>query len=131
VAHDQQADVQVGEEILQRVQGGDVEVVRGLIEDEDVRVLHQHGAEVEAAFLATAQRAHVLVLLLLVEEEALQQPEAVKVLPLLKGITSAMSRTTSMMRLSSFSCKPLLAEGAEDHGIAHGHGAGVGLAVCR
>jgi hypothetical protein len=41
-----------------------------------------------------------------------------------------MSRTTSMMRLSSVICKPALVEdAAQDHGIAHGDFAGIGLAL--
>jgi hypothetical protein len=48
-------------------------------------------------------------------------PDAVKVRPLFRGITSAMSRTTSMMRLSSLRMQALLVEGAEDHGVADAH----------
>ena len=73
MAHHQQARIQIEQEILQRVQRGNVQVVRRFVQHQYVRVLHQHGAQMQPAPFASAQRAHVLVLLFLVEEKALQQ----------------------------------------------------------
>ena len=82
VAHHNEAALELGKVVLQDLQRDDVEVVGGLVEDEEVGGSHQHRAEVESAFLASAELAHVVVLLLGFEEEMLQELTHGKSLPI-------------------------------------------------
>ena len=56
VADHNQASGKIEEEFLEDLQGVNVEVVRRLVEDQEIGVGHQHLQEVQALSLATAQR---------------------------------------------------------------------------
>ena len=49
-----------------------VKVVGRLVEYEEVRIAHQYGAQIELAFLSSAQLVHIVMLLFGWEEEVLQ-----------------------------------------------------------
>ena len=73
VADDDDAAAEGGEVVLKDVEGGDIEVVGGLIEDEEVGVLHEDHAELEAPALAAGELVDVVLLLEGCEEEMLEE----------------------------------------------------------
>ena len=73
VAHHNHASREVLQIFLQHLQRLDVEVVRGLVEHQEVGALHQNGAQVELAFFTAAQLVDIVVLLLGREHEVLQE----------------------------------------------------------
>ena len=64
VAHDQQAAPELQQEIFQDRKGGQVQVIGGLVEDQEVGVAEQDGKQVQPAFFAAAELADIGVLLL-------------------------------------------------------------------
>ena len=66
---DEQTALEVAEEVLQQVQRVDVEVVGGLVEDEEVGVFEQRDEQVELPLLAAAEVVVVGVLQTVRESE--------------------------------------------------------------
>ena len=60
----------------------DVEVVGRLIENEEVRIPHKHGAEIEFSLLASRKFIHIVVLLLWGEEKMLKELRSREVMTL-------------------------------------------------
>ena len=73
VADDDDAAVEILEVLLENLQGIDVEVVGRFVEDEEVGALHQHGAEIEPALLASRELVDVVLLLQGREHEVLEE----------------------------------------------------------
>ena len=73
VADDNDATGEVLEVFFQNLKRLDVEVVGGFVEYEEVGILHQYGAEIELALLATGEFIDVVVLLLGGKEEMLEE----------------------------------------------------------
>ena len=73
VAHDDDAAGEVLQVILQNLQRLDVEVVRRLVEDKEVRIAHQYRAEIQLALLAAREFIDVVILLFGSKEKMLQQ----------------------------------------------------------
>ena len=73
VAHDYHAAVELRQVVLENLEGGDVEVVGGLVEDEEIGLAHEHHRQVEAALLATAQGGDELLLVGVGKEEHVQE----------------------------------------------------------
>ncbi len=48
VRDDDKTSVEVSEVVLEDVHGLDVEVVRGLVENKEIRIAHEHATEIEA-----------------------------------------------------------------------------------
>ena len=70
--HDDTAG-EVFEILLQHLQRLYVEVVGRLVKDKEVRIAHEHGAEVELAAFATAELVDIVVLLLRREHEIVEE----------------------------------------------------------
>ena len=73
VADDDDASSEILQVFLEDLQGDDVEVVGGLVENKEVRVAHQHGTEVEPSSLASTELGDIGVLFLRCEEEMLKE----------------------------------------------------------
>ena len=73
VADDDETSAERLEIFFQNLHGDDVQVVRRLVEDEEVGSFHQHGAEIESSSLASAELVYVAVLLFRFEEEMLEE----------------------------------------------------------
>ena len=73
VAHHDDAAGEVLQVFLQYLQSHDIQVVRRLIEYEEIRVLHQYRTEIELATLSSTELIHIVILLFGCEEEILQQ----------------------------------------------------------
>ena len=71
VAHHDDASLEVLEVFFEHLKGNDVQVVGRFVEHQEVRVTHEHGTEVQTAFLTTAELVHIVVLLLRCEQEML------------------------------------------------------------
>ena len=69
VAHHDDAALEVGQVFLQSLEGGDVEVVGGLVEDEEVGGLHEHQTELEASALSAGELVDEVLLAGRGEEE--------------------------------------------------------------
>ena len=73
VTHHDDATGEILQVFFQYLEGLDIEVVGRLIEHQEVRISHQHRAEIELALLTTTQLIYIVVLLLGSEEEELQE----------------------------------------------------------
>ena len=73
VAHHDDTTGEVLKVFLENLKRLDIEVVGGLVENEEVGILHQYGAEIELALLAAGEFIDVVVLLFGGEEEMLQE----------------------------------------------------------
>ena len=71
MAHNDDAAGEVLQVILQYLQRLDVEVVRWLVKDKEVRIAHQYRAEIQLALLAAREFIDVVVLLFGGEEKML------------------------------------------------------------
>ena len=72
VRHEDDGAREVREAVLEHLQRREVEVVRGLVEDEEVRLPQHEPGEEEPALLAAREAAHLHVPLLLLEEEPVE-----------------------------------------------------------
>ena len=73
VAHHNNAPLEVAQILLEHLKGFNIEVVGGLVEHKEVGRRHQYSAEIEPATLATAELAHIIILLRGGEEKMLQK----------------------------------------------------------
>ena len=73
VRDDDDAASEVLQVLLQNLQRSDVEIVRGLVEDEEIGALHEYSTEVEPALLAPRKLVDVVLLLLGREHEMLEE----------------------------------------------------------
>ena len=73
VGDNDDAALETTQVFLQDIQRNDIEVVRRLVEHEEVRVAHQDGAEVEPPLFPAAQLIDIVVLLVGREEEIGQE----------------------------------------------------------
>src|SRR5688500_13323213 len=73
VGNDEQTTAETLQEILEHSERRNVQVVRGLIENEKIRIEDQQGHEIQTAFFSAAQFAHQVVLYLGRELEFQQQ----------------------------------------------------------
>ena len=73
VGDDDDATREFEEEFFEDVEGDDIEVIGGFVEDEEVGVVHKDGEEVEPSFFAAAELGDVDELLFAVEEEAFEE----------------------------------------------------------
>ena len=126
VADDDDTAGEVLQVFLEDLQGDDVEVVGGLVEHEEVGVLHQHRAEVELAPLTAAELVDVVVLLLRGEEEVLEELRGGQVLStahvdVLGNVLHHIDHLLLLVELQT-----LLGEIAETHGIANVEPSAVG-----
>ncbi len=62
VGDDHYAALEFPQVLFQDVQGENIEVVGGFVEQQEVGVLHEHGAEVKTALFPAAQFFHIVVL---------------------------------------------------------------------
>ena len=75
VGDDQEGALEVEEVFLEDVEGDDVEVVGGFVEDEQVGLLHQDGEQVEPSFFAAGEFADGVVQHVVREEELVEEAE--------------------------------------------------------
>ena len=73
VRHDDDAALKVLQVLLQDLQSDDVHVVGGLVQNEEVGVLHEHRAQLQATALATGEFVDIVLLLKRSEHEMLQE----------------------------------------------------------
>ena len=73
VAHQQETTGEVQQEFLEDAQREDVEVVGGFVEDEKVRIGHQHPQEVKAFAFAPTELVDEVVVPVPGKQEALEQ----------------------------------------------------------
>ncbi len=73
VAYHNDATRKILQVFLQYLQCHDIQVVRRLIENEEVGILHQYRTEIEFATLSTTEFINIIILLFWCEEEILQQ----------------------------------------------------------
>ena len=104
---------------LQYLKGDDVEIVGGLVQYQEVRVLHQYGTKIELTALATTQLIYIIILLIIGKEEILQQLRCRQLAPTAKvnifcNITNDIDNFLLIIELQSF-----LREIAEANGIAN------------
>ena len=72
VANDNDAAVELRQVFLQDFQRGDVQIVGGLVEDEEIGLGHQYHGQIEPAAFATAQFGDILLLVLWREQEVVE-----------------------------------------------------------
>src|SRR5450756_569435 len=72
VRHEDDGAREVREAVLEDLKRREVEVVRGLVEDEQVRLLQHEPREEQPALLAAREATHLHVLLLLLEQEPVE-----------------------------------------------------------
>ena len=73
VRNNDQTTFEVAQVIFQDTHYEDVEVVGWLIENQEIRICHQNGHQFQAAFFASAQFVHVVVMHVAREEETFQK----------------------------------------------------------
>ena len=77
VGYDDERASELLEVLLKNIQCDDVEVVCRLVEDQQVRLLHQDCQKVESSLLTTAEFLDLIVEHLVWEEETVQEPGVV------------------------------------------------------
>ena len=118
VAHYDHTAGEILKVFLEDLKGHDVEVVRRLVEYEEIGVLHQHRTEVELAPLTTRELIHIVMLLFGREEEILQELRGGEMLAathidIFSDVADDIDDFLLFIKLQS-----LLREIAEAHGIA-------------
>ena len=73
VAHHNHATFEIPQIFLQYLQRDNVQIVGRLVQHQEVRILHQHGAKIQAAALSSAQFIHVVLLVFGRKHEMLQK----------------------------------------------------------
>ena len=81
VAHHYHTSREILKILLKHAQRGNIEVIGGLIEYEEIRVTHEHRTKIELSPLATAELRNIVVLLLRGEEKMLKQLGGCKMPP--------------------------------------------------
>ena len=79
VRHDQERAVEVHQRLLDRLAGGDVEMVRRLVEDEEVRLEDHQLRKLQAVAFAARQVGHLLLAVVPFEQEPRHQPRGLAV----------------------------------------------------
>ena len=82
--HDEAAGV-IEQELFKDLEGEDVQIVRRLIEDQDVRVAHQHLQQVQPLLFAPAQHPYIGVVGVAREEEAFEEVGGEQLCAFLQG----------------------------------------------
>ena len=88
---------EVVKEVFKDGQGLGIEIVRRLVKDQDVGLLHKHTKEVQSAFLSTGELANQAILLIRREEETIQhircRDKAFRSADIFCGITDIVNHT--------------------------------------
>ena len=119
VAHHNHAPGEVLQIFLQYLERHDVQVVRRLVEHQEVGVLHQHRTQIELPALTTTQLIHIVMLLFGREEEILQKLRGREVLAtahvdILRDILHHVDHLLLLVKLQA-----LLREVAKPHRVAN------------
>ena len=73
VTHHNHASRKVLQILFQNLQGYDIQIVRRLVEHQEIGILHQHRTEIQFPSLTATQFIHIVVLLFWGKKEILQK----------------------------------------------------------